>query len=291
MLTRTIRLLAAAALVLAVSACTRLYFHALNQGAPAVLHHSPGAPPHGVPGIDVYRADQPDAPAVVFFYGGRWQGGRRADYAYVGRWLAEAGVTTIIPDYRLYPEVRYPTFVEDAAAAVAWVFEHHRQLGIDPRRIHLSGHSAGAHIAALLATDAKYLERHGMRPADLAGVIGLSGPYDFLPLTDDDLVEIFSADPDRQADSQPVNHVDGDEPPFLLLHGDDDLLVWPRNSIRLKAKLDAAGVPAKLKIYQGLGHIRMLASLRYASLGDARADLLEFVRSSARTTSKSAAAH
>src|SRR5690606_38098443 len=183
--------------------------------------------------------------------------------AYVGRWLAEAGVTTIIPDYRLFPEVRYPVFVEDAAAAVAWVFGNHERLGIDPERIHLSGHSAGAHIAALLATDSKYLERHGIEPGNLAGVIGLSGPYDVLPLTDDDLVEIFSADPELQADSQPVNHVDGDEPPFLLLHGDDDLLVWPRNSIRLKARLDAAGVPAELRIYKGIGHIRMLASLRY----------------------------
>ena len=283
MMQKSLRLLMIAALALGNSGCTRLYFTTLNRGGPEVALQSPSQPPEGVPGIDVYRAQQPHAPVVVFFYGGRWQDGKRADYAYVGRWLAAAGVTTVIPDYRLYPDVRYPVFVEDAAAAVAWVFEHADALDIDPRRVFVSGHSAGAHIAALLATDAKYLARHQLRPRDLAGEIGLSGPYDFLPLTDDDLVDIFSADPARQADSQPVNHVEGDEPPFLLLHGDGDLLVWPRNSIHLKARLDAVGVPAELKIYRGIGHIRMLASLRYPSLGDARRDLVEFVRATPRS--------
>lgn len=259
------------------SGCTRLYFTALNRGTPEVHHQAVRNLPAEVPGIDVYRAERANAPAVVFFYGGRWQGGKRGDYAYVGRTLAAAGITTIVPDYRLYPEVRYPVFMEDAAAAVAWVYRSSETLGIDPKRVFLSGHSAGAHIAALLATDPVYLQRHGLQPRQLAGVIGLSGPYDFLPLTDDDLIEIFSSDPEVQLGSQPVNHVDGDEPPFLLLHGDADLLVWPRHSERLKHKLDAAGVPATLKMYRGMGHIRMLASLRFPSLGEARNDLIEFV--------------
>lgn len=266
-------------LVIGATGCTRLYFTALNRGAPEVRIESVRSPPADVPGIDIYRADRANAPAVVFFYGGRWQGGKRGDYAYVGRTLAAAGITTIVPDYRLYPEVRYPVFMHDAAAAVAWVYRSSETLGIDPERVFLSGHSAGAHIAALLATDPDYLQQHGLQPRQLAGVIGLSGPYDFLPLTDDDLVEIFSSDPAVQLDSQPVHHVDGDEPPFLLLHGEADLLVWPRNSQRLKQRLDAAGVPATLKLYPGMGHIRMLASLRFPSLGEARNDLIEFVES------------
>ena len=229
--------------------------------------------------LDVYRPDAiGDAPVVVFFYGGRWQDGSRDDYAFVGRALATRGLVAVVPDYRGYPEVRFPAFVEDAAQAVAWTRTHAARLGGDPRRIYLAGHSAGAHIAALLATDARYLAAVGMEPQDLAGVVAIAGPHDFLPITDADLAEIFGP-PERYPDSQPVSFVDGDEPPFLLLHGADDDSVRVRNSESLAARLCGVDVANELKLYPGVGHVRILAAIDpdYARLAPTLDDVVRFV--------------
>lgn len=259
--------------------CTRLYFGALNRGAVAPAPAGVVYRTEADLRLDVYPARAPGPGAVVvFLYGGRWQGGRRQDYAFVGHALAARGMTAVLADYRHYPEAAFPAFVEDAAAAVAWARRHASEIGGRPDAVFVAGHSAGAHIAALLGTDARYLAAHGLRPRDLAGVIGVAGPYDFLPLVDEDLIAIFGADPKTQAASQPVLHVDGDEPPFLLLHGQSDLLVWAANSQRLKARLDAVGVPAELHLYPGVGHVRILASLRHSLLAPTLADLADFVQ-------------
>lgn len=262
-----------------LAACTSTYFAVLNRGLPPEPARSLSFLPGQPIGLDVYPAagDHP-APVLVFFYGGRWQGGERADYAFVGEQLAKAGILTVVADYRLYPEVRFPVFVEDAAAAVAWTHENAPRFGGRRDSLFVAGHSAGAHIAALIGTDPDYLAAHGLHPRDLAGVIGIAGPYDFLPLLDDDLIDIFGSDPARQAASQPVNHVDGDEPPFLLLHGESDLLVWALNSRRLAARFTEVGGSAELHTYPGVGHVRILGSLRYPLLAPARADLIDFVR-------------
>jgi acetyl esterase/lipase len=268
--------------------CASVYF--------ALLNHDPPAPPaQGLPflpaqqiALDVYcGVGQAPRPLLVFLYGGRWQGGRREDYAFVGQQLAAAGITTLVADYRHYPLVRFPAFVEDAAAAVAWAHRHAEALGSRQDALFVAGHSAGAHIAALIATDPRYLAAQQMAPGELAGVIGIAGPYDFLPLRDGELIEIFSEDPAVQAASQPINHVDGDEPPFLLLHGASDMLVWADHSRRLKRRLDKAGAAVELRIYPGVGHVRILGSLRYPLLAPTRADLIEFV--AARTPRQAAA--
>jgi acetyl esterase/lipase len=229
--------------------------------------------------LDVYRpAATVGAPVVVFLYGGRWQDGSRNDYAFVGRALASRGFVTVVPDYREYPEVRFPAFVEDAAQVVAWTRTHVTRLGGDARRLYLAGHSAGAHIAALLGTDARYLAAVGMEPRDLAGVVAIAGPHDFLPITDADLAEIFGP-PERYADSQPVSFVDGDEPPFLLLHGKDDDAVRVRNSENLAARLRSVNVACDLKLYPGVGHVRILAAIDpdYARLAPTLGDVVRFV--------------
>lgn len=259
--------------------CERAFFATLNlrPGAP-VEHVRYGPAPHQA--IDVFlprSGTAAPAPVVVFFYGGRWQGGRRADYAFVGEALAARGVLTFVADYRHYPAVRFPEFMHDAAQAVAWVSAHAAEYGGDVRRLHLAGHSAGAHVAALLATDARYLHRVGLQPRQLRGVIGIAGPYDFLPFTDEDLKQVFGPEPGWR-DSQPVEFVDGDEPPFLLLHGADDLSVWPRNSARLAARLRAAGVPVEHRVYPDLGHVRILAALRYPALAPTLEDVVAFVQ-------------
>jgi acetyl esterase/lipase len=275
-----------AAALLGLAGCQSLYFRTLNAGAtpPAQsIEYASGR------WLDVYRPTSGGAasPMVLFLYGGRWRSGQREDYAFVGEALAAAGVLALVADYRGFPDVRFPGFVEDAAQAVAWARAHATAHGGDPTRLFLAGHSAGAHIAALLATDPRYLAKVGMQPRQLAGVIGIAGPYDFLPLTDPDLIAVFGAERDWPQ-SQPINFVDGDEPPFLLLHGSGDRLVWLRNSERMAARLEAAGSEVELRRYHGVGHIRILASLRFERLAPARADLLDFVNAARRGSAATA---
>ena len=199
------------------------------------------------------------APVVVFFYGGRWVAGSKTDYRFVGEALAARGFVVVIPDYRLYPEVRFPTFVEDGAAAVAWVRRNIGRFGGEPWQIHLMGHSAGAHIAALLALDRRYLAAAGVEPGTLESFVGLAGPYDFLPLTDATVKRIFAAD--DLAATQPITFAEGSAPRALLLHGGDDRTVLPRNSQHLAAALEAAGGRAQLRLYPDLDHVALVAAL------------------------------
>lgn len=211
--------------------------------------------------LDVYRPrtnTTSPAPVVVFFYGGGWKSGKRGQYRFVGQRLAQQGVLAIIADYRTYPRTTFPGFVEDGARAVAWSRDHAADYGGDPTRLFVAGHSAGAQIAALIGTDSHYLAAHGMKPRDLAGVIGLSGPYDFV--INGGYEEVFG--PQAQwPNAQAVNFVDGDEPPFLLIHGNADKVVEARDSQRLADKLLATGGKAELVWLPEGGHIAPLAAL------------------------------
>lgn len=211
--------------------------------------------------LDIYApAAREQAPVVVFFYGGRWSRGERADYRFAAQALTELGVIAVVPDYRVYPEVTFPAFVHDGAAAVAWVHRGIRAYGGDPDRVFVMGHSSGAHIAAMLATDERFLAGHGLEPGWLSGFIGLAGPYDFLPLQSDTLRRIF-APPERFPASQPVRFVNGDEPPMLLIHGLDDGTVIPRNSRRLAAAVREAGGEVTTRFYPDTGHVALAAAL------------------------------
>lgn len=258
--------------------CQALFFRAVNTGhADVTVTTRVYAPEHALM-LDIYRPARSAVPMPValFFYGGSWRSGSRKDYAFVGNALARQGILTIVADYRKYPAVRFPGFELDAARAARWTFDHIGEYGGDPQRVFLVGHSAGAQIAALLVTDAHYLATENLRPRDFAGVIGIAGPYDFLPLTDPKLIEVFGPEKDWGA-SQPIRFVHAGEPPFLLLHGDGDRVVWPRNSTAMNAALLAAGAPVRLKQYPGIGHFRIIAALRYPSLGPTLGDMVTFI--------------
>ncbi|AOJ47538.1 alpha/beta hydrolase [Burkholderia thailandensis] len=221
-------------------------------------------------------------PIVVFFYGGSWRRGRRGDYRFVGEALASRGCVVAIPDYRLYPDAVFPDFVEDAAAAVRWACDHAAELGADPRRVYVTGHSAGAQIATLLATDGRFLRAHGLDKRDLAGVVGLAGPYDFLPLNDATLERIFP-EPVRDA-SQPIRFVDGSEPPMLLASGLRDATVKPGNTARFAARVAAAGGAVQVRLYPGIGHALLVGAFglplrRFLPVLD---DVAAFVRGAPR---------
>jgi acetyl esterase/lipase len=211
--------------------------------------------------LDVYAPERAQgAPVVVFFYGGSWEDGKRRWYRYVGDALASSGIVTVIPDYRKFPDVRFPAFMHDAARAVAWARDHAPEYGGDPARLFVMGHSAGGQIAALLAADQRYLATVDMRPRDLAGMIGLAGAYAFLPFVDDE-AQIFGNNPTGRYDSQPINFIDGDEPPMLLLQGLDDDEVPPHNAEVVAERAQAMDGTAVLKLYPGVGHSSILLSL------------------------------
>ena len=226
--------------------------------------------------MDVWRPEGAAAglPVVVFFYGGAWQNGRRQDYRFVAATLARRGMVVVVPDYRLFPQARFPAFIEDAALAVAAVRCAAPGWGGDADRVFLAGHSAGAHIAAMLALAPRFLAAVGEDRAHLAGMVGLAGPYDFLPIQDEDIRAVFAGAADPR-ETQPVAHVDGRNPPMLLLHGGADRTCYPRNSLALAARVRAAGGAAEARIAPGVGHIGIV--LGFAPLFGFRSSAVEDV--------------
>ena len=211
--------------------------------------------------LDVYTpTNQGKRPIVVFFYGKRWSSGSKDEYEFVGGALASIGYCSVIPDVRLYPMVRFPAFVEDGARVVKWTRDHAADYGCDPKKIFVMGHSSGAHIAAMLALNEKYLAAVGGSRTWLRGMVGMAGPYDFLPLADPTLRDMFG--PAYQFEqSQPIMFTDGRNPPLLLLHGEDDEIVEVKNTRNLAASVGRAGGPVETVIYPKMPHARLLASI------------------------------
>jgi len=192
-------------------------------------------------------------PIIIFWYGGIWMKGAKEQYRFVGAALANAGYVTIVPDYRLFPEARFPEFVRDGARAVQWVHEHALELGGDPNTIILMGHSAGAHLAALLALDERYLRDVGGSRAWIRGWIGLSGPYALNHKRILVLRDIFR-EPYTEADWQPVRLVTRDSPPALIIQGKRDWMVSLREAVALDTALTTSGVRCELRLYDDTGH-------------------------------------
>ena len=212
--------------------------------------------------LDVYRPVpvREDAPVVVFFYGGRWQSGARGDYRFIGEALTAMGAVAVIPDYRLYPEVIFPAWMEDGAEAVNWARRNAARFGGDPNQILLVGHSAGAHTAVLLVLDERYLEAAGVPRSAILGAVGIAGPYDFLPFEDADLRALFGP-PSGWPETQPIRFVDGDEPPLMLLQAGADRTVDPHNAPNLEARVRAAGGEVERIVYSRLGHLTIIGAL------------------------------
>jgi acetyl esterase/lipase len=276
----------AALTALFLEGCSRLGYFAAN--APAAFgayqrHTNIAYGPEPQHRLDVYVPSKPaeaPRPVVVFWHGGRWRYGDKADYRFVGAALAESGCVAVVANYRHYPQVKMPGFMDDAARAAQWAAAHAGEHGGDPERLFLMGHSAGAHLAALVALDPRYFAAAGQPVPRIAGVIGLSGPYDFLPLLEPDVQDMFGP-PDLYPESQPINFVRADAPPMLLVQGLADETVWPKNSRNLATALTALGVPVTLKLYPKISHSDTVAALTAVLRGRAPtlADIQIFVGS------------
>lgn len=202
-------------------------------------------------------------PTVVFFYGGSWNSGARADYQFVAEAMAARGVLTLVADYRLYPEVRYPDFLTDSAQALAFGLDQVTRLGGDPKRVFVMGHSAGGYNAAMLALDARWLKAAGHAPGELAGWIGLAGPYDFFPTDNPDAQPVFFH-PNYPLRAQPIEFTPPDAPRSFLAAPLEDVLVSPtRSTQQLAGKLQAAGVPVTLKLYPRANHTTLIGAFAW----------------------------
>ncbi|MDF1791769.1 MAG: alpha/beta hydrolase [Thalassobaculaceae bacterium] len=224
--------------------------------------------------FDLYEPTGParDAPVIVYFYGGGWKSGDKDDYRFVAQTLTRAGYTVAIPDYRLYPQVTFPAFVEDGAAAVAEIVTFVR------RPVILMGHSAGAHIAMMLTLDKQWLATAGLDADEtVKATIGLAGPYDFLPLSND-LRPILAPLGDPEA-SQPIVHARGNAPPLLLVHGEADTTVLLKNTRNLAAAVEAKGGTVTVITYPKVAHAGVIGAFakRLGFLAPTRGDVLAWL--------------
>ena len=287
-------LLAAAVLTLgAVAACSPL--KTINALTPSSTYTKTadlayGADPRAK--LDIYapKGSPTLSPVVVFFYGGSWNSGDREDYKFVGEALASRGIVAVIADYRLYPQVKYPSFLEDSGDAVAWTFKEIQRYGGDSKKLFVMGHSSGGYNAAMLALDARWLGRSGLAPSILRGWIGMAGPYDFLPIENRDVRPVFFY-PDTPVESQPVNHVTAGAPPALLIAANRESLVNPvRNTGNMAQQLRNAGDSVQEVYFDGVSHTSLVGSLARPLRGLAPSlDVIErFVKSDGGRTADTA---
>ncbi len=238
--------------------------------------------------LDIYAPKNlaPNAPVIVFFYGGAWQEGDKKDFLFVAQALAGTGAIVVVPNYRVYPEVTFPGFLEDGAAATAWTLKNIATYGGDPKSIFLAGHSAGAYLAVMLVLDREYLAKAGVGDVKLAGGIGISGPYDFLPIHRPDIKPIFEVVPDM-AVTQPIHYARADAPPLLLLHGETDTTVGPYNTHNLADRIRALGGRVEDRYYPGVEHIGSILALTsyFSGRAPVKAEIEAFIAKT-RTAAK-----
>jgi acetyl esterase/lipase len=211
--------------------------------------------------LDIYgpKDQAGPAPVVMFIYGGSWKQGSRNDYQFVGRALAANGFIVVIPDYRLYPEVTYPAFLEDNAQAVKWIEDNIATYGGDKSRFFIAGHSAGAYNAVMLGLERSFLNEYGVK-MPVKAIAAISGPYDFYPFEYDEVRNTFGK-VDNPEGTQPINLVAKDEPPMLLLSGRSDPIVRVQNTEHLAAKLKEQGDWVTTKYYDNIGHMEPVFSI------------------------------
>lgn len=220
---------------------------------------------------DLYLPDTPSqelttTPVIVFFYGGSWNRGDKSEYEFVGRRLASMGYITAVPNYRLYPEVKYPDFLEDGARSIAHLKtelgKQEYQKYKPAKKYIMMGHSAGAYNAAMLALDARWLNAAGLSHTEsIQGLIGLAGAYNIYPIKDTEVRPVFEH-PNYPPKSQPIDYVKLQHPPTLILAPETDTLVSvERNSQALHQALKAAGNESTFQSIDGTDHITLIGTL------------------------------
>ncbi len=224
------------------------------------------------------QAEDGKSPVVIFYHGGSWRDGERAGYAYLGRALAKRGYVTVIADYRKIPDHIFPSFVADAARAFVWTEKNIARYGGDANNIFIMGHSAGAHLMMLIGLNPKYLNALNSDPTKIRGIIGLAGPYDFLPF-DSEAAKVALGGWPKPEETQPITYARGDAAPMLLLTGTDDTTVLPRNGQKLTAAINDVNGEVEIIEYPNMDHygIIMAYARPFRGYGPALEDSITFI--------------
>ncbi|MGJ8619458.1 MAG: alpha/beta hydrolase [Methylophilaceae bacterium] len=232
--------------------------------------------------LDLYipnnKGDKP-LPVVLFYYGGGWDSGKKENYLFVAEAFTSKGFLTVIPDYRVFPDVKFPEFMRDPVSAGQWIKESIASYGGDPNNIFVVGHSAGAHIGMMLNLNKDYLASVELKPDQFRAFIGLAGPYDFLPLQSKRLKDIFGPEETRWQ-SQPINFVTGENQPALLMVGLKDDTVWPKNTINLAKAIKDKNGEVEVLEYPSYSHVDMVAKLAKPFRGNSTLldDMVQFMQ-------------
>jgi acetyl esterase/lipase len=230
--------------------------------------------------FDLYlpKVFTPPAPVVLFFYGGAFRAGRKEEYRVVGEALASKGIITVVADYRIFPEGHFPDFLEDGARALASVHARIAEFGGDPSRIFLCGHSAGAYISVMLASNPAYLKAVNADLSFIRGVIAIAGRFHELPLGDSIAYEIFRGP--ARAETRPATYLDGKRPPILLLAGAHDNKEVLESHHLLAAHFRENDGAVKERTYPKVGHMGIMVALApgFRNLAPLRDDIVRFVK-------------
>lgn len=230
--------------------------------------------------LDVYApSGAVKAPVVVFFYSRRWERGNKRDVTFVGQSLSAKGYVVIIPNFRHYPNVLYQQMLSDSARAVVWSHHFAKTYGGSAKKLVVMGFDAGAYNAAMLALDPRWVEKAGGKADWIRGMIGISGPYDLLPIMAPDL-RAFFAPASQYPLTQPINWVNGENPPLLLIASTTDHVVSARNTDELFRRVKAAHGPVEKITYRDLSHDMTLDALSAPLRGqaDILSNIARFVR-------------
>lgn len=225
--------------------------------------------------LDIYKADSPkaSAPVIVFIHGGSWTEGSKDIYKFLAEGFTKDGYDVVVPNYRLYPETKYPGMIEDSAKAIAFAAQQY-----PGKPLVVMGHSAGAYNTLMVMLDPQYAKGAGLDLCNrVAGAVSLSGPTGIIPLDSEPYITIF---PDRFTGSDaPLNNVSSPSPPILFGHGLDDTTVYPQNSQALADKIKTRGGKSMVKTYEGMNHIEAVQFLsrRFDGKATLKSDIVSFI--------------
>jgi acetyl esterase/lipase len=238
---------------------------------PRVEKDIPYAPGGDQQMLDLYLPAKKGFATVVFTYGGGWHTGSRKSVQRIGEKFQSLGYGCALLSHRLAPKDKFPAQAGDVAAAFTWVKKNIGAKGGDPKRVVLMGHSSGAHLSLLVATDPKYLSRHKLSAADIAGVVGLSTPVDLEPRKDkkgfgDALMagrgaDVFSRDAAVMKAASPIRHVSKDLPPTLLVVGQNDFPMLAGDARRFADEAKGVGRTVTTFVAKGCNHMGVVRSL------------------------------
>jgi acetyl esterase/lipase len=221
--------------------------------------------------LDLYLPGKKGFTTVVFTYGGGWHSGGRKSVKQIGEQMQSLGYGCALLSHRLGPKDKFPAQAEDVAAGFAWVKKNIETKGGDPKRVVLMGHSSGAHLSLLIAADPKYLAKHKLSSADIAGVVGLSTPVDLEPREDkkgfgNTLMagkgaEVFSRDTALMKAASPIQHVSKDLPLTLLVVGEKDFPMLEKDARTFAEKSKGVDRGVTTFVGKGCDHMGVVRSL------------------------------